>query len=101
MCLSENFYPCLLALRIHVLSDFDFRNDASFALFLIMFQSTEYGHPERASFQKFETFGLEQTFWAEIFRGIWGIFGRTISSHFGTEFLVHVFNYSTIISKTK
>jgi hypothetical protein len=25
-----------------------------------------YGHPERAFFQKFETFGLGQTNWAEI-----------------------------------
>ena len=28
---------------------------------------TEYGHPERVFFQKSRTFGLEQTFWAEIF----------------------------------
>ena len=28
--------------------------------------STDYGHPERAFFQKFETFGLGQTNWAEI-----------------------------------
>ena len=39
-----------------------------------------YGHPERAFFQKFETFGLGQTNWAEIFWGIWGIFGQTIST---------------------
>ena len=33
---------------------------------LIMGADTDYGHPERAFFQKFETFGLEQTNWAEI-----------------------------------
>ena len=27
---------------------------------------TDYGHPERAFFQKLETFGLGQTNWAEI-----------------------------------
>ena len=29
-------------------------------------RDTDNGHPERAFFQKFETFGLEQTNWAEI-----------------------------------
>jgi len=28
--------------------------------------TTDYGHPDRAFFQKFETFGLGQTNWAEI-----------------------------------
>ena len=28
--------------------------------------TTDYGHPERAFCQKFETFGLGQTNWAEI-----------------------------------
>ena len=32
---------------------------------------------QRAFFQKIWTFGLGQTFWSEIFLGIWGIFGRT------------------------
>ena len=41
-----------------------------------------------------------QNFWAwpDKFLDIWGIFGQTISTHFGTESLVHVFHYSTIIS---
>ena len=30
------------------------------------------------------TFGLGQTIWADKFWGIWGIFGRFISTHFGT-----------------
>jgi hypothetical protein len=35
-------------------------------------KTTDYGHPERAFFQKLETFGLGQTNWAEILGGIWG-----------------------------
>ena len=38
---------------------------------------TDNGHPERAFFQKSETFGLGQTNWAENIGGIWGIFGQT------------------------
>ena len=38
------------------------------------------GHPERAFSQNFETFGLGQTNWAEILRGIWGIYGQTIGT---------------------
>ena len=30
-----------------------------------MHVDTDYGHPERAFFQKFEIFGLGQTNWAE------------------------------------
>ena len=33
---------------------------------------------------KSQTFGLGQTIWADKFWGIWGIFGRFISTHFGT-----------------
>ena len=32
---------------------------------------------------KSRTFGLGQTYWADKFWGIWGIFGQTISTHFG------------------
>ena len=45
-----------------------------------MVRHTDNGHPERAFFQKFETFGLGQTNWAEILWGIWGISGQTIST---------------------
>ena len=45
-----------------------------------MLWNTDNGHPERAFFQKFETFGLGQTNWAEILWGIWGISGQTIST---------------------
>ena len=42
----------------------------------------DYGRPMKSFF--IETFGLEQTIWADNFWGIWGIFGRFISTHFGT-----------------
>ena len=38
------------------------------------------GHPERAFFQKFESFGLGQTNWAEILGGILGISSQTIGT---------------------
>ena len=46
-----------------------------------MNKGTDYGHPERAFFQKLETFGLGQTIWAEILWGIWGISCQTISNN--------------------
>jgi hypothetical protein len=49
-----------------------------------MVENTHNGHLERAFFQKSRAFGLRQTFCAEIFWGIRGIFGRTIGTHFGT-----------------
>ena len=54
--------------------------------------------PRESFFLNPKHFGLGQTFWGDIFCGIWGIFGQTISTHLGTETLVHVFHYSTIIS---
>ena len=41
---------------------------------------TDNGHPERAFFQKFETFGLGQTNWAEILGGILVISSQTIGT---------------------
>ena len=43
-------------------------------------KSTDNGHPERAFFQKFETFGLGQTNWAEILGGILAISSQTIGT---------------------
>ena len=40
-----------------------------------------YRHPERAFFQKSQTFGLGQENWAKKCRGILGIFGRYIFWH--------------------
>ena len=45
----------------------------------------DYGRPMKPFFSlKSRTFGLGQTNWADKFWGIWGIFGQTISTHFGT-----------------
>ena len=45
-----------------------------------MIYYTDNGHPERAFFQKFETFGLGQTNWAEILGGILAISSQTIGT---------------------
>ena len=66
--------------------------------------STDYGHPERVFFfRKSQTFGLGQTNWAEKFWGIWGIFGRFFSTHFGTVGSLSVFsiNQPLFLQKTK
>ena len=42
--------------------------------------ATDNGHPERAFFQKFETFGLGQTNWAEILGCILVISSQTIGT---------------------
>ena len=42
--------------------------------------TTDYGHPERAFFQKLEIFGLGQSNWAEILGDIWDISSQTIST---------------------
>jgi len=42
--------------------------------------TADNGHPERAFFQKFETFGLGQTNWAEILGGILAISSQTIGT---------------------
>ena len=52
---------------------------------------------------KFETFGLGQTIWADKFWGIWGIFSRFISTHFGTVSSLSMFsiNQPLFLQKTK
>ena len=45
-----------------------------------MLEVTDNGHPERAFFQKFESFGLGQTNWAEIFGCILIISSQTIGT---------------------
>jgi hypothetical protein len=64
--------------------------------------TTKYGYPERAFFQKSWTFGLGQTFWAKIW-GIWGIFGMTISTYFGTVSSLSMFSIiqPLFLQKTK
>ena len=52
---------------------------------------------------KSRTLGLGQSNCADEFWGIWGIFGQTISTHFGTVSPLFMFSitYSTIISTKK
>ena len=44
-----------------------------------MLEITDYGRPMKPFFIE-QTFGLEQTNWADKFWGTWGIFGQTIST---------------------
>ena len=59
-------------------------------------RTTDYGRP----ISKSQNFGLRQTNCADIFWGIWGIFGQFISTHFGIYCvsLAHLFYESTITS---
>ena len=52
---------------------------------------------------KSRTFGLGQTNWADKFWGIWGIFGQTISTHFGTVSPLSMFSIiqPLFLQKTK
>ena len=57
----------------------------SYVIFIVgakqqMITTTDNGHPERAFFFKFETFGLGQTNWAEILGGILAISSQTIGT---------------------
>ena len=38
------------------------------------------------------SFGLEETNWSDKFWGIWGVFGQTISTHFGTVSPLSIFS---------
>ena len=60
--------------------------------------------PNQALFlSKSQTFGLGQTIWADKFWAIWGIFGRFISTHFGTMSPLSMFsiNRSLFLQKVK
>ena len=69
-----------------------------------MASSTDYRRPMNPFFIEIQNFWtwadkLDRKIW-----GIWGIFGQTMSTYFGTvcsKSLVHVFYYSTIISTKK
>ena len=58
---------------------------------------------QRDFFWKSQTFGLGQTNWAKKFGGIWGIFSRIISTHFGTVSPLSMFstNQPLFLQKTK
>ena len=54
------------------------------SLHCVMARTTDYGRPISFFSLKSRCFGLGQTYWADKFWGIWGIFCQTISIHFGT-----------------
>ena len=66
-------------------------------------QRTDYGRPMKPFFMKFRTFVLGQTNWADKFWGIWGIFGQTISTNFGTVSSLSMFSIiqQLFLQKTK
>ena len=86
MCLSENFYPCLLSLRIHVLSDFDIRN-GSFALFLLCFKARTTDTQRELLFKNPKLLGLSRHFGLKCFEAF-GVFSAKLSA----PVLVHVFH---------
>ena len=55
-------------------------------------QTTDYGCSMKPFSSKSLTFGLRQTNWAYKFWGICGIFGRFISTHFGTVSVLPMFS---------
>ena len=57
-----------------------------------MYGCTDYGHPMKPFSSKSQTFGIGQTNWTDKFLDIWGIFGQTISTHFGTVSPVSMFS---------
>ena len=57
-----------------------FSNIPSNSVDACMHANTDNGHPERAFFQKFETFWHGQTNWAEIVGGILAISSQTVGS---------------------
>jgi len=60
--------------------------------------------PNEAFFSlKSRTFGLGQAIWADKFWGIWGIFDRFISTHFGTVSPLSMFSIiqPLFLQKTK
>ena len=59
----------------------------------IIEMNTDYGQPERAFFQKSQTFALGQTNWADFFEAF-GVFSAKLSA----PILIQVFHYSTITS---
>ena len=65
---------------------------------------TDYGSPMKPFFLlKSQTFGIRQTNWADKLWGIWDIFGRTISAHFGTVSPLSMFSIiqPLLFQKTK
>ena len=62
----------------------------------------DYGHPMKPFLSKALTFGLGQTIWDDKLWGIWDIFGRFISTHFGTvsPLFMYSINQPLFLQKT-
>ena len=60
--------------------------------------STDYGHPDRAFFKIFELVGLGRHFGLNFFEAFGVLSARLSAPIWHSDFLVHVFHYSTIIS---
>jgi hypothetical protein len=54
--------------------------------------SMDYGRQMKPFLLKSQTFGRGKTNWADKFWGIGGIFGQTISTHFGTVSPLSIFS---------
>jgi hypothetical protein len=64
-----------------------------------MLLTTDYGRPMKPFLSsKSKTFRPGQTIWVDKFWGIWGIFGRFISTHFSTVFSI---NQPLFLQKTE
>jgi hypothetical protein len=65
--------------------------------------AADYGRQRKLFSLKSRTFGLGEKNWADKFWGIWGIFGRTISTHFCTVSPLSMFSIiqALFIQKTK
>ena len=79
----------LLALKLQFLLVFKRENILQKCILHLLFWMNQSSHglrmPNDAFFPlKSRTFGLGQTIWEDKLWGIWGIFGRTFSTHFGT-----------------
>ena len=67
--------------------------------FSFILRSTDCGHPLKPFSIEIITFGLEQTNWADKFRGILGVVSAKLPRPILA--LVHTFHYSIIILKKK
>ena len=75
LCLNKDLYQVQETWKFFFLT---YIHSIQFSILIILF--TDNGHTERAFFQKFKTFGLGQTNWAEILGGILAISSQTIGT---------------------
>ena len=78
---------------------FGWMNETLFFLSFLNAVTTDYGRQGKPFFGKISNFWA----WADKFWGIWGIFGRFVSTHFGTLSSLSMFsiNQPLFLQKTK